>query len=234
VLATTAGLAAGVAVPAIELRLARRRGRNVSPSAPHPVSLDNHGTRSVVWLGDSTAAGVGASTPEGSLPRQVFELWRVPARLEVLAVPGARVGDVVDHQLGALGDLSHRPDVVVVAVGANDVSHLTSKRSFRRNYRQLLSALDGLTVVVIGVPDMGSALVLDQPLRWLAGWRAKTVDRWIRSVAAEFDSVIHVDISRRTGQGPVAAYLSADRYHPNELGYRQWALAVVGSFTPAW
>jgi lysophospholipase L1-like esterase len=148
--------------------------------------------------------------------------------LRVLARSGARVRDVLADQLPLAAELDERPDLVIVSVGANDVVHLTRRRTFRRQYASMLAAFAGTRVVVLGIPDMASALVLAQPLRAAAGAQARTVDRWIRSTAAAFPDVHHIDIAARHHIRP-AEHLSIDRYHPNEAGYGVWAGIVAAA-----
>ena len=230
VLATTIAAAGLAAVPVLELERARRHPKLVELDhvLDGDVGPDGEPLR-VVWLGDSTAAGVGADTVEGALPRQVAMALDRPVRLRVLARSGARLRDVVAQQLPQVADLEERPDLVIVSVGANDVVHLTRRGTFRQQYASLLHALAGTRVVVLGIPDMASALVLAQPLRAVVGARARGVDRWIRSTAASFPDVHHIDIAKRPRTTKAADYLSADRYHPNEAGYGLWASIVAAT-----
>lgn len=233
--------AAVIAVPflalvvlAVEVELARRaptleeppldlggRVAPVGPEGPGPASR-------VVWLGDSTAAGVGASGRSGALPVQVAEGLGRPVELRVLAGSGARVADVVEHQLPALAGLA--PDVVFVSLGANDTVHLTGRRRFERRYRALLRGLpEDARVVLLGVPDMGSVPRLAQPLRALAGWRGRQLDGVVREVAAA-TGASYVDIAGATGPAfradPDRLY-AGDDYHPSDEGYKRWAEAVL-------
>ena len=182
----------------------------------------------VAWLGDSTAAGVGASSRSGALPVQVAEGLGAPVELVVLAASGARVADVVDDQLPALAGLD--PEAVFVSVGANDTVHFTGRRSFERRYRTLVEGLpEDARVVLLGVPDMGSIPRLAQPLRAVAGWRGRQLDRVVQEVAAATGAA-YVDIAGATGPAFRAdpdRFYARDDYHPSDEGYRRWAEAVL-------
>lgn len=236
---TVIGLVAGViAVLLVEFQLARSRPK-LAPTAPlrfeSPVGASEPGDAlRVVWLGDSTAAGVGASSPEASLPHQVAERLGRPVELTVFAESGARVGDVVAEQLPRVTDL--RPDVVVVAVGANDTTHLTRRSRFAEDYRRILDGLGSVRhLIVLGVPDMGAPPRLLQPLRAITGWRGRALDAEVRAEASRHDATSYVDIAGRTG--PVMRadhdrYFATDGYHPSDAGYRLWADAVVDVLAP--
>jgi lysophospholipase L1-like esterase len=180
-----------------------------------------------VWLGDSLAAGVGSSTDDGSVARQVTRRLDVPIQLEVLAASGATVADVIDRQLPRL---QGTPDVVVVSVGANDATHLTSTDDFEARYDVLLGRLPSATrIVLLGVPDIGSAPRLAQPLRWLAGFRGGQLDRIVQRRAAAHGAH-YIDIAATTGPAFRAdpdRYFAADGYHPNDAGYAVWTDAIA-------
>lgn len=223
-------------VLAAEVQLAR-----TGPGLPDDTPLDHDGriggegpALRMVWLGDSTAAGVGATSAAGAIPWRVAEALGRPVELTSLAVSGDRVADVVADQLPAVAALE--PDVVLVSIGANDVVHLTSKGSFRSTYRTLLDGLpDGILVVLLGVPDMGAPPRLAQPLRAIAGHRGRTLDGVTRQVAEDHDAV-YVDIAGETGptmRSDTARYFAADRYHPSDDGYALWAEAVLDRLVPA-
>lgn len=234
--AAGAAAVAGVAVPVVELHLARRHPKLVELDHVLDGHVGHDGTGPAlrcVWLGDSTAAGVGADTPDGALPRQVAAAMGSPVSLRVFAKSGARIADVVANQIPRITELDERPELVIVSVGANDVAHMTSRRQFKQDYASMLESLTGCPVVVLSVPDMASALVLAQPLRRIVGTRARLVDRWIRSTVARFANVHYVDITERPASvgRRVHDYLSADRYHPNEHGYGIWAGLVATALT---
>jgi acyl-CoA thioesterase-1 len=183
----------------------------------------------VAWLGDSTAAGVGASGTEGSLPHQVAAAVVAARRgsaavrleLTVLARSGDRVADVVRDQLPEVGP--RHPDVVVVSVGANDTIHATTRSTFRRRYRRLLEGL-----ARAGVP--GRRVVwLAQPLRTVVGWRSRELDADVDGIARR-GGAGYVDIFRHTSRAfrrHPSRYFARDRYHPNDDGYGLWAAPVV-------
>lgn len=227
-------LAAGIL--AVEIELARR-GPNLDPVA---FDLDTRlGAPSgpadvVVWMGDSTAAGVGATSAGATVPRLVAAAVAaergVAIDLRVVAVSGARIAELLDDQLPAAEGL--RPTAVFISVGANDAVHATRLATFADRYRELLDLLpDGAEVVVLGVPDMGAPPRLAQPLRFFAGLNGERMDGAAKA-AAERAGATYVDIAAATGPAfrrDPARYFAADRYHPSDAGYRMWADAVIAA-----
>ena len=195
---------------------------------PGPRPLD------VVWLGDSTATGVGTVAVEQSMAYRVAEgLTSRPTTLTILAVSGAEVGEVVADQLPELAATG--ADVVFVSVGANDVTALTRARSFRSAYRDLLdrigSALPAAEVVLVGIPDIGTAPRLAVPLRQIAGARGAQLDDVIADLADDHLAQ-HIDLAARTSRtfsSDPDRYFSDDGYHPGPAGHEVWADAVLAA-----
>ena len=223
-------MAAGVplvaaAVLGAEVEVARR-GRNLDEVE---LTWPSTGATPVVWLGDSTASGVGVDDGADSVPSLVAA-ERGEAVVN-LAVSGATLHDVVERQLPQVAE--HHPTRVYVSIGANDVTHLTRTDPFEEEYRRLLRRLPmDADLVVLGVPDMGAPPRLAQPLRAIAGWRGRRLDEVVRRVARRHPGATYVDIEGRTG--PVfrrdpARYFAADGYHPSADGYRRWADAVLAT-----
>ena len=237
-LAVAAAVAGTAVILVVEVQLARSGSR----LSERELVLDRSGTgKRLVWLGDSTAAGVGASDAAGALPTQVADgLARSGAApvngpgsgsgvsVAVLAVSGARVADVLADQVPKVAGL--RPDLVLISVGANDTIHLTGRGAFRQTYEKVVRALlAGVWVVLLGVPDMGSIPRFAQPLRAVAGWRGRNLDAEVRRVATATGAV-YVDIAGPTGppfRRRPDRYFAADDFHPNDAGYGLWSDAVL-------
>lgn len=224
-LLTIVGLLGLLVVEAVIARLGPM-DRFVGPSRA-PRAFGGAGPRlSYVVLGDSTAAGRGAPYESGitvATARHLALSRRVT--MTNLAVSGARMGDLVRSQVAPAARL--RPDVVLIAVGANDVTNLTSTSSIQRDLRTLVDRLrganQGIRIVVTASPDVGSVRRLAQPLRWVAGWRTEQINAAIEQVAAERGLTL-APIAQRTGplfrKDP--GLFAGDRFHPNARGYATW------------
>ena len=190
----------------------------------------------VTWIGDSTSAGVGASAPERSLPVLAAQELDRAVDLSVLSVSGATTADAVRDQLPQLAVLE--PDWVFVAIGSNDVTHLTSRPALSRQLDALLTGVEATRperIIVLGVAEFGVTPLFARPLRTIAGFRAHQLDAVVADVAAEHGAIF-VPIARLTGPGFAAAPIGTharDRFHPNDRGYRLWADATIATMRAA-
>lgn len=179
-----------------------------------------------VILGDSTAAGVGADYDSGIALATTRELaLRSRVTMTNLGVSGAQMADVRRDQLVAAAAL--RPGLVLLAAGANDVTHLTPVRSMRASLieivQQLRAANPGVKIVITGSPDMGSPPRIPRLLRGLASARTKAVNRMFEEEAARLN-LTFAPVAKRTGPLFRAdrALFHPDRFHPNARGYATW------------
>jgi lysophospholipase L1-like esterase len=221
-------------------------GLTERPAVPGPYDLDglleaegdHDEPLSIVWLGDSLASGVGAATPDATFPRKSAALYAAlqerSVHITCLATPGARAADVLARQVPA--GLTHLgpASVAVLLVGANDVGSLNRPRRFRRQYGAILDALvgSGATVVAVGLPDMGAATVMAQPLRAIAGWAGHRADRDVRRMAAQRGAhYIDINCAPPPEEKP-PVYLAADNWHPNDVTYHFWADRLASFLSP--
>ena len=183
-------------------------------------------TLSYVVLGDSTGAGQGAPYASGiaiGTSKALGEHRHLT--MTNLSVSGARAGDVERDQLSAASRL--RPDLVLLSVGANDVTHLTPigrmKASFLRIVRGLRAANPAVVIVVTGSPDMGAPPRIPRLLRGLAARRTEAVNVMVQQLASE-ERLTFAPIAAVTGPQfrRDRTLFAADRFHPNERGYATW------------
>lgn len=197
-----------------------------------PVPLGGAGKPLVyLVLGDSTAAGRGGDYDQGIAMETARHLARSrPVLLINLAVSGAKVADVARDQLPAAVRL--KPDLVLLAVGANDVTHFTPGGKITAGLTAIVTGLatarPGVGIALTGSPDMGTVRRFAQPLRWLAGTQTarvnRAVDRAMVSSRGQNAALVFAPIARETGPyfRKDASLFAPDRFHPNDRGYATW------------
>lgn len=190
---------------------------------------------SMVTIGDSVTSGVGASAAARSCPGVLAQLVATaldrPVRVRSLGRTGARAEDVRTEQIPWLGELGH-VDVVVVAVGANDATHLTPPERFTGQLAALCDearAGTGAPVLLTGTPEFRSTRALGLPLRTLAWLCGQGLHERQRELAADRDGVHFVDVladvSTDFRQDP--GFIAHDGYHPSDRGAARLAEAIM-------
>jgi lysophospholipase L1-like esterase len=179
-------------------------------------------------LGDSIAAGLGADKPRQTLGALAKRTGRA-VRLHTAATVGAE-SSALAGQLETL-PAAYAPDVAVVIVGGNDVTHRIPVAESVEHLTQCVRALQarGTRVVVGTCPDLGALRPVPQPLRvlgsrasrQLAAAQARAVDPLGAQVVSLADAVgpyFHSDPEEM---------FSLDRFHPSSLGYKRTAQALL-------
>jgi lysophospholipase L1-like esterase len=225
--ATLLGVGALATALAAEV-IAARRHRFLSAGQPLEISgtigPEDGEPLTLVVLGDSSVAGVGAEAAEDTLTygvaKALSDQYRVS--LHALGVSGSRLSHVVSEQLPQVDGLD--PDIVLVCVGTNDVTHGTTLREARRQLRLLVEGLAELApdakVIVSGLPPAETSVAFHRPLRDLIGLRALLFTRLYRhELTPHGISVFDIAKLTKSAFHGKREMFSADLFHPSSAGY---------------
>ncbi len=177
-------------------------------------------------------AGIGAPTHADALSGRIAcalaertgraIAWRAVGR------SGATARAALDTLVPRLGGTA---DLLVVALGVNDVLWLRTPAQWAADLGELLAAararLDDPAVLIAGMPPVGEFRVFPQPLRLVLGLRARALDEATRLLVATLPRTgsLHVD-----GFDP--AWFCDDRMHPSPHGYARWADQLAAATDP--
>lgn len=220
----------------VEVALARRTIGSASGAVHDPTGwyarhLSGPAVR-IALLGDSSAAGYGVTdvreTPGAMVAAGVAKWAGRRVHLRSWAAVGARTADLAGQVDRAL---TGQPDVAVILVGANDVTHVTMPReSVRQLAEQVQRLTDAGVAVVMGTcPDLGTVRPLPPPLRQLAR-------TWSRRLAAAQTVAVVEHGGRSVSLAAILGHEFAhaphllfgpDQFHPSTRGYRRLAQVLL-------
>ena len=159
---------------ALELLFVKLNGKPVAA----PFNIPRHQTfgagksLTFVVFGDSTSVAQGGDYKQGIAVHTAGFLADKNHKVQLhnYGVSGARMHDVATQQLPQMTQI---PDVVLLSISANDVTHLTSVDAVRHDMERTIDTLrqknPHVRIYITGTPAMGSVPRFPQPLRWLAG-----------------------------------------------------------------
>ncbi|MEE8602848.1 SGNH/GDSL hydrolase family protein [Euzebya tangerina] len=177
----------------------------------------------LVVLGDSAAQGIGASTPFDGWVGQVVGRMRdadgVPWRVVNLSVSGARARDVLDSQLPRLYRLGQPVQLVICAVGGNDM-YRTPSWLVREHFSRLVRSLPAP-----GTLAEDQRTVMTTLPQGLGRRRARIAGDIVTQQAPQ-RGILVADLWATTGP-PWQGKYAEDYFHPNDVGYGLWADAIV-------
>ena len=169
----------------------------VAPVGPNDV---------IVAFGDSLTYGTGATESE-SYPAALAEL--IGRKVVRAGVPG----EVTEGGLQRLPAVieEHRPALMIVCLGGNDMLRKVSEAEIRANLKAIIRAIkdEGIAVVLVGVPKPA---LITGPAEFYA------------EIAKEFGIPYEDRVVTSVLYTPD---MKADPVHPNAKGYRRMAEALA-------
>jgi lysophospholipase L1-like esterase len=184
----------------------------------------------LLFVGDSTMAGVGVRDQTAALAFQVSTILAERIGQAVRWQIVARAGVNTSQAFEFVKEQELLPaDVLVTALGVNDVTSQRTPFQFVADYealiRELSSRVGAKFAVISGVPPLHVTPAAPQPLRWYLGRYAHLLDdhlcRWI----AHQQNIGYVSLQWASNPEEMAT----DGYHPGENLYRKWAVLVAES-----
>ena len=201
--------------------------RKVTPRLPEPEGarsgITGTGPRlRLLITGDSAAAGVGAASQSAALSGQLLEqlAQHFCVEWQLVAVSGL-------DSIGMMALFENTPatkfDVVIMSMGANDVTSLMSPSEWLswqgRLAQEIQSRFEPELLVHSAVPPMERFTALPQPLRWFIGQWAAEMNRLLQSSLNNSSSrLFHHPFQERVPGG-----LASDGFHPGTVAYTVWA-----------
>lgn len=187
-------------------------------------------------LGESTAAGVGATSHHEALTgRTAVALAQRCDRSvlwHALGANGATAARLRQNHAAILAPFTKAQTIVIdeqqvdelmvlIALGVNDSIRMTPPALWRQELAALIDELRAVLgpcrVVLAGVPPMARFPALPVPLRTVLGAHSRRLDRELRILAGRTPDVYHCPTPL-----PDPAHFARDRFHPGVAGYAAW------------
>lgn len=214
----------------------RRTATRLPEATGEKTGISGQGARiDLLAIGDSIIAGVGTGTTECSLPVQFSHSlaasrsccvhWRVEGR------NGAKIEDIRKRIRNM--DRGQKADVILVSIGVNNVTGLSSTRHWRFNFNELVAELKRKwpqsRVIFAGLPPMEKFPLPPQPLRFLLGRRAMVLDSIAAEIISQQAHMFHIP----TDIDPVQQEFCEDGFHPSAESCATWAKELAQRFETA-
>ena len=177
-------------------------------------------------LGDSAAAGVGATHQDQALLGQVVS--RLVSQYRVSWALRAKTGNTTASILQWLDAQPAQPfDVAVTSLGVNDVTGMVRLSKWRRQQFELRETLKSKfkvkTLLVSGLPPLHGFPALPQPLRWVLGARATRFNDDLRQDIAADGAATFLDLRFTVD----TTLIASDGFHPGPGIYAEWGARVA-------
>lgn len=181
-------------------------------------------------VGESSAVGVGVRSYDETLAAHIATIYSARSRCVVHWSAIGKSGATADELMALLSRQPQeflKADVVVMAIGVNDVLRFRSPWHWRRSLRSLIDLLQVSTgcqlMLLSPIPPLWKFGLLPVPLRYVLGAQALMLDVCSQTVVVRDSRVRHLRIPLLDQ----TSMLCEDRFHPSSCGYREWARHVA-------
>jgi lysophospholipase L1-like esterase len=143
-----------------------------------------------LFVGDSSAAGVGVAHQDDALAARAAALLSLrigaPVEWQLVAKSGINTREALE--LVSASELKPA-DLLVTALGVNDVTSQRQSKRFIADYQALLEhvvrSVGARAIVISGMPPFHALAIMPQPLRWYLGQYARRLDASLRQWVGE-------------------------------------------------
>jgi lysophospholipase L1-like esterase len=210
-------------------RLRRDTPRLADAAQPWVGEVSGDDPLTLLVIGDSTAAGVGALTQDEALPGNLARALAVRTgqgiRWRAMGENGATARDLRERYLKEATGASY--DFVFLTVGANDALGIRSRGAFTKDMRAILERLRASSpnaqILVSSLPAFIRFELLPNPLRFNLYLHSMSLEDGARAVVARMPG-IHMS----PPPPPYAdGFFATDLFHPSATGYRDWARFAI-------
>ena len=177
---------------------------------------------SLLIIGDSAAAGVGVNDQTNALAGQLSKKLSAKHKVNWTLIANTGLTSIgLIEKFSAL--TMQKFDYILVSIGVNDVTHLTTKDHWLNNIKSLIKLLNAdfnsSKVIFSNIPPMHLFSNIPQPLRWWLGARAKSFNKQLATAIEHNEQCTFLTFDIPFNQ----KHLAADKFHPSEHAYSLWA-----------
>ncbi|NNJ72186.1 MAG: SGNH/GDSL hydrolase family protein [Enterobacterales bacterium] len=181
---------------------------------------------SLLIIGDSAAAGVGADHQNNALLGNMVNLlsqqYRVNWRL------WAKTGETTASKLKKLGNLDKPYDYVVVSLGVNDITTPIRQDTWLKQQTDLIALLQQhgqpRKIILSSLPPIQEFFALPNPLRHLMTRRAQRFTAALKRSVCDNSCIVVLDLPALDGD---VLAMASDGFHPGPSVYKARASAAT-------
>jgi lysophospholipase L1-like esterase len=208
--------------------------RKTSPRLPSQSSLLTlgQGENHILLLGESTVAGVGASSAEHTLAGNFQRLFGESYQIETIGKKGLRVKEALSLYHQHRQAQKPKSKGVILFLGANDCFLLTSPVAFKKEVETLIHQIQLNTsaqwIYLAAIPPVHLFPAFSKRMQFFLYRQRNYLQAELEKIAESNPKVIYHGIPMDLQP----EFFSADRIHPSDLGYQKIAELAFEKLKP--
>lgn len=208
-----------------EAYVIRQKGIKL-PSIAENLALGS-GTSTLLILGESTAAGVGASSQENTLAGNFHRLLGTSWEIKNIGKNGLKAGKAYDYYKNSDLLTTGKIRGLVLFLGANDCFKLTAPSVFHQQLKSLIdqisSELHPDWIYLADIPPVHLFPAFSLKMRSFLKEQRNFLQKEMTQLSREHHNMIFEPISLDLSPD----FFSQDQIHPSDLGYQKIAEFAV-------
>ncbi|MDF2158057.1 GDSL-type esterase/lipase family protein [Algoriphagus sp. CAU 1675] len=203
-----------------------RKTREKLPSLSESLSVGK-GIKKILILGESTAAGVGASSPEKSLGSRIHHFLKNDSTVKILGKNGLKVSEVLPTFSDQLEKINGDYEGIFLFLGGNDCFRLTHPQNYRSELQKLIRTLEEMFsphwIYLADIPPVYSFPAFSPFVKYFMIRQRKFLQREMKKISMDNPKVIFDEISLNLNPD----FFSRDGIHPSDCGYEEIAKFAI-------
>lgn len=183
-------------------------------------------------IGESTIAGIGAKTHKdaftGQFAKHLSRKTGKSVRWHAYGISGITVEGTIQEIIPTVPE--EKMDIIVIALGGNDVFSINSPKKWRNDISELIDIVRGkyptAEVFLANVPMIRDSLALPNPLRYFLSRLAKLHHFNTIDLISGMENVYYFEEVSRVEED----FFCDDGVHPSVKGYDVWSEVMVEFF----
>ena len=177
---------------------------------------------SFIFLGDSSACGVGVDHLDDALSGSLLNLIKdeYSCVWSILAKSKITTGDLIKI---IKNEASTKVDVAIICIEMNDITAGIHAESWIFELSELRSLLTekfaAKKLIFSGMPPVRQLKQIPQPLHYVLGLKASVFENALREFCSSHSNCYYVEIDLPVNEQTIAK----DGFHPNKEFYAAWA-----------
>jgi lysophospholipase L1-like esterase len=182
--------------------------------------------QNLLIIGESTAAGVGASSPNATFSHYIYNQLKQEYDIYNLGKKGLKVENLKKLLVHGQPDIPMEIQTAVILIGANDCFKFTPPGKFKKHIKEfvlLLILMKGTEKIIISpIPFVHQFPSLPKSIRFFLGWHRTILTKELENLAKKLPEMKFENIKIKY---PIE-YFAEDGIHPSDMGYEKLAFEI--------
>lgn len=186
--------------------------------------------KNILIIGESTAAGVGASTQDKTFGAQVFHQSNQEYNVHNLGKNGLKAGKLRRLLVHAKPEIPSKFEFAIILIGANDCFKFTPPGRFKNQLLEFIKLLQNeksvKRIIIPSIAPVQHFPSIPGPMRFFLGLHRSILTRELKSLGKKIPALDFNNFKIEM----TSDLLASDGIHPSDNGYALLAKATLLSF----